>query len=206
MWVNGGRGGGCSAGRICIHNHLDWFLAKVSAGASKNKKSWCGRSQWLLLFPLFFSNVSVVPSVNRIPSGHVYISANWRFFFFLCFLFSSISNILFTAIHPAVFFSTLACPVCSTFLWVLCSAVQYIAVQCSACLCVRPETEGEWWRPGLSCLTLNAAFSILFSALLISGRHSLPSPAKEPHVFGQSGGVVHDCMALCNSAVVWLSV
>lgn len=165
MWVNGGRGGGCSAGRICIHNHLDWFLAKVSAGASKNKKSWCGRSQWLLLFPLFFSNVSVVPSVNRIPSGHVYISANWRFFFFLCFLFSSISNILFTAIHPAVFFSTLACPVCSTFLWVLCSAVQYIAVQCSA---VHASVSGQRLKENdddLVCLVSHLTLLFLSSSL-----------------------------------------
>lgn len=39
MWVSGGRGGGCSAGRIWIRNHLDWFIAKVLAGASKRKGS-----------------------------------------------------------------------------------------------------------------------------------------------------------------------
>lgn len=40
------------------------------------------------------------------------------------------------------------------------------------------------------------AFSILLFLLLMLERHTVPSPPKEPHVFGQSGGVMHERMAL----------
>lgn len=47
------------------------------------------------------------------------------------------------------------------------------------------------------------AFSVLSFVLLMLERHSLPSPPKEPHVFGQSGGVMHECMALSPPVVNW---
>lgn len=41
---------------------------------------------------------------------------------------------------------------------------------------------------------LASSFLSSSASLYDSERHSLPSPPKEPHVFGQSGGAMHGCM------------
>lgn len=92
--------------------------------------------------------------------------------------------------HPSVFhhldWSRL--PLCLGFYWSTVHAFMFVRVR-------DRQRDDRRLSPLLvshSCV----AFSVLSFLLPMLERHSLPSPPKEPHVFGQSGGVMHERMAL----------
>lgn len=63
------------------------------------------------------------------------------------------------------------------------------------CDCGWEREREHQWRTGSFFSSVSLSCCLFFPPLLLTlERHSLPSPPKEPHVFGQSGGVMHECM------------
>lgn len=82
---------------------------------------------------------------------------------------------------------------CFPFSWVIFGYMTCLCDCGSKRECDRESVSERMWL-AFSFVSLSFCLFFTLFLLLMIERHSFSPPPKEPHVFGQSGGVMHECM------------